>query len=588
MTTGQYDDERDDSDESMEDLLRQEESRSFRSPRRGDVVEGTVISIGRDGVLVDVGAKSEGIIPLGEMHSLGADPLSKIEPGEKVIASVVQPETPEGQVLLSLDKARGERGWRVLQTRFETGESFEGEVTGYNKGGLLVNVEGVNAFVPLSQVVGVRPDREDGSDNSLQQMTGRQLRLKVIEINRRRNRVILSERAALQEYRNQQKEKLLSELQEGEIRRGKITSVRSFGVFVDLGGADGLAHLSELTWERGKSPEDIYKVGEEVDVYVMKVDPETKKIALSLRLAQPERWEEIVDQYAVGQIVPARVTKLVTFGAFARIEGPVEGLIHVSELSDRRITHPREVVDVGDIVPIKVVRIERDKHRIGLSLRQARDDAERFGWDFNDQGGVREAPEYIRGEVEKKLGVNLPARQPRQERSESPAAAPAAPAARERDRDRDRDRDRGRGRGEREAEVAPRPEEDDEPQTQIAQALRGLQAEARAAEAREAEARGAEERAAAQHAEAREAEAGATETSAATRHAAEIRQAEMPAPEPRPVEAPAIEQMTESHEAEIDQAEAPAVQGSEQATDLASEEQPPEAPSPARIASEQR
>ncbi len=439
----------------------------FRDLRRGDVVEGAVISVGRDGVLVDVGSKSEGIIPVGEMHSLGANPLSKLNEGDRVIASVIQPETPEGQILLSLDKARGERGWRTLQTRFETGETFEAEVTGYNKGGLLVNVEGVNAFVPLSQVVGVRPDREEGAEGSLAQMVGRTLRLKVIEINRRRNRVILSERAALQEYRTQQKERLLSELHEGEIRRGRITSVRSFGVFVDLGGADGLAHLSELNWERGRSPEEAYKVGDEVDVYVMKVDPETKKIALSLRRAQPERWDEIVDHYRVGQIVPARVTKLVTFGAFARIEGPVEGLIHVSELADRRITHPREVVHEGDIVPVKIVRVERDKHRIGLSLRQARDDAERFGWDFNDQGRVVSVPEYLRPEIEAKLGVSLP------------------------------DTDQGRQpqpRGnERAATVSAPEEEEEEPQTQIAQQLRDLQARTRAAEAAESEARQADE-----------------------------------------------------------------------------------------------
>ena len=462
LTTTPHDD--DERLESMEDLLK-EESRDFRDLRRGDVVEGTVISVGRDGVLVDIGTKSEGIIPVSEMHSLGADPLGKLGPGEQVIASVMQPETPEGQVLLSLDRARGERGWRVLQTRFDSGESFEAEVSGYNKGGLLVNVEGVNAFVPLSQVVGVRPDREDGGNGSLAQHVGRRLRLKVIEINRRRNRVILSERAAMQEYRSQQKERLLAELREGEIRRGKITSVRPFGVFVDLGGADGLAHLSELTWERGKSPEDVYHVGDEVDVYVMKIDPETKKIALSLRRAQPERWEAIVDQYRVGQIVPGRVTKLVTFGAFARIEGPVEGLIHVSELSDRRITHPREVVKEGDIVPLKIVRVERDKHRIGLSLRQARDDAERFGWEFNDQGGVREAPEYVRDEVATKLGVTLPpsSRQARQERQS--AAEPRVPPAPVREE-----------------------EEDETPQTQIAQALRGLQVEAREAEARAARA----------------------------------------------------------------------------------------------------
>jgi small subunit ribosomal protein S1 len=306
----------------------------FRTLRRGEVVEGTIMGIQRDGVLVDLGAKSEGLIPPHEMHSLGADPLSKVEVDEKILVYVMQPEADQGQIMLSVDRARGERGWRVLQQRYEEGEAFEAEVTGSNKGGLLVNVEGVHAFVPLSQVVGVRPDQE--GEGGLSSVVGKQLRLKVIEINRRRNRVILSERAALQEWRSQQKDRLLAELKEGEIRKGRVSSVRSFGVFIDLGGADGLAHLSEVSWDRNRTPEDMYRIGDEVDVYVMKVDPETKKIALSLRRAQPQAWDDIVDKYQVGRVVPGMVTKLVTFGAFARIEGPVEGLIHVSELVDRR------------------------------------------------------------------------------------------------------------------------------------------------------------------------------------------------------------------------------------------------------------
>jgi small subunit ribosomal protein S1 len=394
----------DDSYENMESLL-DEQSLEYRSLHRGEVIEGQVMGSDRDGVLVDVGSKSEGIVPLNEMHSLGPDPARGLNVGDKVLVYVLQPESAEGQILLSIDRARGERGWRVLQQRFEEGESFEAHVSGYNKGGLLVNVEGVNAFVPLSQLVGVRSERgEEEADGSLAAAVGRTLRVKVIEINRRRNRVILSERAALQEWRSQQKDRLLSELKEGEVRRGRITSVRSFGVFIDLGGADGLAHLSELSWDRNRSPEEIYHVGDEVDAYVMKVDPETKKIALSLRRAQPERWESIVDRYEIGEMVAGRVTKLVTFGAFARIDGPVEGLIHVSELVDRRINHPREVVREGDILPLRIVRIERDRHRLGLSLRAARDEAERVGWVFADDGSVAEVPERVRQEVEARTG----------------------------------------------------------------------------------------------------------------------------------------------------------------------------------------
>jgi small subunit ribosomal protein S1 len=404
----------------------------FRTLRRGEVVEGTIMAIQRDGVLVDLGAKSEGLIPPHEMHSLGADPLSKVEVDEKILVYVMQPEADQGQIMLSVDRARGERGWRVLQQRYEEGEAFEAEVTGSNKGGLLVNVEGVHAFVPLSQVVGVRPDQE--GEGGLSSVVGKQLRLKVIEINRRRNRVILSERAALQEWRSQQKDRLLSELKEGEIRKGRVSSVRSFGVFIDLGGADGLAHLSEVSWDRNRSPEDMYKIGDEVDVYVMKVDPDTKKIALSLRRAQPQAWDDIVDKYQVGRVVPGMVTKLVTFGAFARIEGPVEGLIHVSELVDRRIQHPKEVVREGDLLPLKIVRIERDRHRLGLSLREAREEGERMGFRFTDAGEVIEVPDDVRKEFEEREGVAITQRSPEEIRAMAAESADAsAPAADEAD-----------------------------------------------------------------------------------------------------------------------------------------------------------
>ncbi|HZP58534.1 MAG TPA: S1 RNA-binding domain-containing protein [Dehalococcoidia bacterium] len=452
----------DDSTFTMKDWL--EGSSDFRTLRRGEVVEGTIMAVQRDGVLVDLGSKSEGIIPANEMHSLGADPLSKVSAGEKILVYVMQPEADQGQILLSVDRARGERGWRVLQQRFEEGEAFEGEVTGYNKGGLLVNVEGVHAFVPLSQVVGVRPDREDG-DGGLASAVGKKLRLKVIEINRRRNRVILSERAALQEWRSQQKDRLLSELKEGEIRKGRVSSVRSFGVFIDLGGADGLAHLSEVSWDRNKSPEEMYRVGDEVDVYVMKVDPETKKIALSLRRAQPEQWDVIVDKYAVGRVVPGMVTKLVTFGAFARIEGPVEGLIHVSELVDRRIQHPKEVVREGDLLPLKIVRIERDRHRLGLSLRDARDEGERMGFRFNDQGEVIEVPDDVRQEFEEREGVKVPVRTPESRAAEAESTAAAEVSA------DDVPASTLASAEEAEAPAPQPPIEDEEPPTAMAQAL---------------------------------------------------------------------------------------------------------------------
>jgi len=379
--------------ENMEDLLG-DEALGHTQLRRGDIIEGVVVGTDRDGILVDIGAKSEGVIPPHEMLSLRPEGAAALETGDKVLVSVLQPETLEGQIIVSLDKARGEKGWRLLQQYYEEGTTFEGEVTGFNKGGLLVDVEGVHAFVPLSQLAGTRfarPSDESG-EKGLASWVGKTLRIKVIEINRRRNRVILSERAAMQEWRAQQKERLLAELREGEIQRGKITSIREFGIFVDLGGADGLVHLSELSWDRGKSPDEMFHVGEEVDVYILKVDQENKKIALSLRRAQPEQWEGLIDKYEVGQIVTGQVTKLAPFGAFARVEGPLEGLIHISELVDRRVAHPQEVVKEGETLPLKIVRIERHRHRLGLSLKQARPQAEEMGYIFDENGGVLALP----------------------------------------------------------------------------------------------------------------------------------------------------------------------------------------------------
>lgn len=418
---------------TMAELL-ETEGQAFEQLHRGDVSEGKIVGRAGDTLIVDVGAKAEGLVPANEMHSLTPEQRAALSIGDTLLVYVIQPEAEEDQLILSVDRARGEQGWRELQNRYESGEIFEAAVTGFNKGGLLVNFEGVNAFVPLSQVVGAAPDR-DGEGGGLAEFVDRALRLKVIEINRRRNRVILSERAAMQEWRAEQKDRLLAELREGEIRTGTVTSIRNFGVFVDLGGADGLVHLSELSWDRDVNPEDLFKIGDSVDVYVMKVDQESKKIGLSIRRAKPEEWDDVVAQYEVGQVVAGSVTKLVTFGAFARIDGPVEGLVHVSELVDRRISHPREVVAEGDVIPVKIVRIERDRHRLGLSLRQSRIEAESSGWVFNEAGGVQMLPEDIAQRFGVERGEPLP-EPPKPEPStttdgdqESPEAAPAPQAA---------------------------------------------------------------------------------------------------------------------------------------------------------------
>ncbi len=357
-----------DSELTMEDLL--DEYLPSKVLRRGEIIDGRVMSRKPEGMLVDIGYKSEGFVPTKEMRSLGeaADGLSL---GDEIIAYVVNPEGNEGSSILSIDRARGEQGWRVLEKAMDNNETCKGVITGANRGGAVVESEGVQGFVPLSQLVG--PARElyvPGGEPPKEGFIGMEVEFKIIELNRRRNRAIFSERAALQAWKQIQKMRLVQELTEGEIRKGRVAGVSNFGAFVDLGGADGLIHISELSWEPVKSPDEVVTVGEEIDVYVLRVDRENLKIALSLRRLQPEPWDEIEAKFSVGQTVAGTVTKLANFGAFARIDRGIEGLIHISELAHQVIKHPRDVVNEGDELELKIIRIEPERRRLGLSLKQ--------------------------------------------------------------------------------------------------------------------------------------------------------------------------------------------------------------------------
>lgn len=362
-------------------------SQAYKQHRRGDVVDGVIVRMDRDEVLVDIGAKSEAVVPLHEIPRSFMEGEDAVHVGSEVLAYVLQPEDPEGKVVLSLSRALAERGWRDLEKVKEQGGIIEGEIVEHNKGGLIVNVLGVRGFVPLSQIADLRRNADESVDQRLESLKGRQALLKVIEINRRRNRLILSERAALQERRAREKERLLAELQPGERRKGQVSSICDFGAFVDLGGADGLIHLSELSWGQVSHPSQVLKVGQEVEVYVVGIDRDNRKIALSLKRLQAEPWAEVEAKYQVGQDVRGTITKLATFGAFAEIEPGVEGLIHISELSDERITHPKQVVREGERLMLKVIRVDPSRHRLGLSLRQVefQEDLDEDGPDRPDQ-----------------------------------------------------------------------------------------------------------------------------------------------------------------------------------------------------------
>src|SRR5215207_5748776 len=356
----------------MEQFLN-DPSHDYKTLKYGDVMDGTIMHIDRDELLVDIGSKAEGIVPAREYSTLSSEEKQALTLGDQILVFVVQPENPEGHPVVSIDRARQEKSWRRLQDLHEANEVIEAEVTNYNKGGLLVNLDGVRGFVPASQVSEIRGGDEASKQADMARLIGSSLPLKVIEINRHRNRLILSERQAVQERRDVMKERLIDELSEGEVRKGRVSSICDFGAFVDIGGADGLVHLSELSWSRVRHPSEVLKVGQEVEVYVLGINAQEKKIALSIKRTQAEPWSRVAAKYEVGQLVRGTVTQLANFGAFARIEDGIEGLIHVSEIADDRVTHPKQVVSEGDDLLLRIIRIDPQRRRMGLSLRRALD-----------------------------------------------------------------------------------------------------------------------------------------------------------------------------------------------------------------------
>ena len=426
----------------MQRLLDEQEVQ-FRSIKRGDVVEGQIVRIDADEILVDIGLKSEGVLSTKELPPEGYGSLSELNLGDDVLVYVMQPETPEGHAVVSIKRARLERQWRIAQEQYERGDLLEAEVIDHNKGGLIVNLEGIRGFVPISQILNLK--REDTADNAetqtkLQGMVHRKLQLKIIEINRNRNRLILSERLAVQEWRAKRREELLNELQIGEVRRGIVSNLSNFGAFVDLGGADGLVHISQLAWSRVNHPSEVLKVGQEVEVQVLSVDKEKKKIALSIKRAEVDPWTTVEQRYQVGQLVHGTITKIAPFGAFARIEDGVEGLIHLSELPAGQ-QDPKALLREGQDVTVRILRIDADRRRLGLSIRQA----DETGGEAGGEPPVREpvgqvsaetpaegAPETAPAATQEET-AEAPARQrptPRTEEAPTTAMAAAFEAAR--------------------------------------------------------------------------------------------------------------------------------------------------------------
>ena len=344
----------------------------------GDIVEGTVVKVDRDEVLLDIGYKTEGVIPSRELSiKHDVDPHEVVKTGEHIEALVLQKEDKEGRLILSKKRAQYERAWGTIEKIKDEDGVVTGTVIEVVKGGLILDI-GLRGFLPAS-LVEMRRVRD------LQPYVGRQIEAKIIELDKNRNNVVLSRRAWLEQTQSEVRQNFLHTLQKGQIRKGVVSSIVNFGAFVDLGGVDGLVHVSELSWKHIDHPGEVVEVGQEVTVEVLDVDLDRERVSLSLKSTQEDPWQQFARTHQIGQVVPGRVTKLVPFGAFVRVEEGIEGLVHISELADRHVEIPEQVVQVGDEIFVKIIDIDLDRRRISLSLKQANEGTigEAVGDDFD-------------------------------------------------------------------------------------------------------------------------------------------------------------------------------------------------------------
>ena len=342
----------------------------------GDIVEGTVVKVDRDEVLLDIGYKTEGVILARELSiKHDVDPDEIVSVGDEIEALVLQKEDKEGRLLLSKKRAQYERAWGTIERIKEEDGVVTGSVIEVVKGGLILDI-GLRGFLPAS-LVEMRRVRD------LQPYVGRELEAKIIELDKNRNNVVLSRRAWLEQTQSEVRTNFLQTLQKGQVRSGVVSSIVNFGAFVDLGGVDGLVHVSELSWKHIDHPSEVVEVGNEVTVEVLDVDFDRERVSLSLKATQEDPWQAFARTHAIGQVVPGKVTKLVPFGAFVRVEDGIEGLVHISELAQRHVEVPEQVAKVGDEVFVKVIDIDLERRRISLSLKQANEGVDPASEDFD-------------------------------------------------------------------------------------------------------------------------------------------------------------------------------------------------------------
>jgi small subunit ribosomal protein S1 len=342
----------------------------------GDIVEGTIVKVDRDEVLLDIGYKTEGVIPSRELSiKHDVDPAEVVSVGDSVEALVLQKEDKEGRLILSKKRAQYERAWGTIEKVKEEDGVVNGTVIEVVKGGLILDI-GLRGFLPAS-LVEMRRVRD------LQPYVGREIEAKIIELDKNRNNVVLSRRAWLEQTQSEVRQNFLTQLQKSQVRKGVVSSIVNFGAFVDLGGVDGLVHVSELSWKHIDHPSEVVQVGDEVTVEVLDVDMDRERVSLSLKATQEDPWQHFARTHQIGQIVPGKVTKLVPFGSFVRVEEGIEGLVHISELAERHVEIPEQVVQVNADVMVKIIDIDLERRRISLSLKQANETALQSDEDFD-------------------------------------------------------------------------------------------------------------------------------------------------------------------------------------------------------------
>ncbi len=341
-------------------------------PEAGEIKTGTIASISPGQIMVSIGAKSEGIIGGQEFELIPPDVFASLEVGEQIPVYVITPEDHQGNLLLSYVRALEAETWKKAEQLMEEKGAFTGKIIGYNRGGLIVSFDDLSGFVPASLLsYSRRVDATgDTAENRFGEMMGDDITLQVIEVDQERRRLIFSEKAAVHETRDSVRDQVIEKLEVGDVCSGRVTSLADFGAFVNINGADGLVHLSEISWDKVRHPGDELKVGQELEVKVISIDEEKKHIGLSIRRLKDDPWQESIKALRVGQLVEAKITRLTKFGAFAMLESGIEGLIHISEISDEHIGHPKELLHENDTVTLRVIKIETDSHRIGLSLRR--------------------------------------------------------------------------------------------------------------------------------------------------------------------------------------------------------------------------